>query len=90
MKHYRMTIQWTIHHTDNPYNTSFRTGTSRFECEVKNTEELMNNAIDFCDNLPDWELRANGIDIQEYRKDNTCRYFYRIQLSKVLMIERIK
>lgn len=90
MKQYRMTIEWTIHHTDNPNDTSFRTGISVLDCEVKNTEELMNHAIDFCDNLPDWEFKRSGINIQDYRKGNTCQYFYRTQLSKVILIKRIK
>jgi len=88
MKKYKITIEWEIHSTKE--DDGYYTGKSTLECEVKSIEELMNNAIDFANNIPSWEFKKNNIDIEEYRNKPYCRYYYRTQLSKIVEIIKVK
>ena len=83
----KITIEWEIHDTRENH-TGFRTGTSTLIVENETIEEDINDAIQFADSLPSWELERNNIDEQDYREGNVCRYYYRTQLSKIVKIEK--
>ena len=82
-------IEWEIHDTRD-MSGGYRTGTSKLAIKANNYEKLVNIAINFASNLPDWELKANNIDLESYREGKTCRYHYATKLSKILKIENLK
>lgn len=83
----QITIEWEIHDTRENH-IGFRTGKSTLIVESKTIAEAMNAAINFADSLPSFELERNGINEQDYREGNICRYYYRTQLSKIVKIEK--
>ena len=90
MKTYEVEIEWTIHDTRDPYKTCYMTGTSKFRTKANNKLDVMNQAIEFANDIPSWDFEKNNIDLEKYRVYPVCTYYYRTQLSKVIYIKTAK
>ena len=84
-----LTIEWKIYDTRNE-DGDYDIGISKLAIESKNYAELMNTVIDFAKDLPNFELKRNDINLEEYREGKLCRYHYRTELSSILKIEEWK
>ena len=89
MKKYLIEIEWKITDTRED-NGSFRLGVSSLVVSAKSKEMAINNAIDFCNEIPSWEFERNQIDLNDYREGNICRYFYRTQITRIIRCKVIK
>ena len=83
---YFIDMEWEIRDAREGKSCGFRIGRSTLQVEAETEVGAVNRAIDFCRNLPSWELKSNNIDIEDYREGNTCRYHDSIQLSKIISI----
>lgn len=88
MKKYQIAIEWAIKDTrGNHYG--FRTGNSVFLVEAKNRIEAINEVIESAKMLPEWELNHSGIDLNDYREGNGCRYHYETGINRILSVKAI-
>lgn len=88
-KTYEMRLQWQVRDTRDIHG-GYRVGESNMRMTTSSKEDLINSAINFCENLPSWEFERNHIDTEEYRDGKWCRYFYLTSLLRVLEIKEVK
>ncbi len=82
----QITFEWEIRDTRD-ITGPFRTGKSTLLVETRHNKDLINAAIDFCRNIPECDLKRNGIDIERYRDPRWCQYHYITMLFKVIEIK---
>ena len=66
----------------------FYRGTSILLTNAKNQIEVINNAISFAENIPDWEYKRNSIDVSIFK--DGCRWYGKTQIEKILSIKEMK
>lgn len=86
MKKYEIRFQWKIEDSRDE-SRGWRTGKTTFICYAKNKVEAINNTIDFAMSLPQSAIEDNNISLNDYRKGNTCCYYYRTQLTRIIRCE---
>ena len=89
MKKYEVTLEWSIKDTRD-INGGYYEGTSILVTNSANKVDAINQAISFAGQLPSWEFERNGINLEQYREGNICRYYYMTQVSRIINVKVVK
>ena len=89
LKKYEVTLEWSIKDTRD-INGGWYEGTSIFVAKAKTKMGAINQAISFAGHLPLWEFERNGINLEQYREGNICRYHYMTQVSRIINVKVVK
>ena len=88
MKQYQIEFNWIITDKRKSDLGSYMCGNTRLIVKAKNQIEAINDAISFCEMLPDWELERNNINIEIFK--DGCKYYGKSQIEKITSVKIVK